>query len=186
MFAKITLFVAAFVVTATSAIAQDRHQAVSAHAAQVALTRHAVVLDVRDAPSFAAAHLPGSVSIPFAQTLGDSALAASLSTAGVDLSREVLLVGDAGCPAAHALHQRLSAVASGRVLWLVGSLQEWLAVGAPTAQGAAISRLPVPQHLVALPAGALAEPVKTMAAAQRQSAATDSQTPNLYSFARLY
>jgi rhodanese-related sulfurtransferase len=130
---------------------------VSAHATQQALERGATVLDVRSAADFATGHLPGAVSLPAAAGLTEAAhtarLAQALSAAGVDVSREVVLVGGttAGELAqAQALYQRLAQVASGRVLWLVGGSAEWAATGRPLDVGtpAVAKRLAVPQHLV--------------------------------------
>ncbi len=129
--------------------AAQQHLPISAHTAQVALARGAQVLDVRSRDAFEQAHLPGAAWVPGAQNLGDAALAQALSQAGVDLSREVVLVGDAGCEITQALHGRLAQVASGRVAWLVGGLPEWVATGRMVSTGAALARLAVPQHLVA-------------------------------------
>jgi 3-mercaptopyruvate sulfurtransferase SseA len=70
-----------------------------------------------------------------------------VSTAGIDLSRDVVIHGAAGDPQAQALYAPLTSLASGRVHWLVGGIDEWQAAGLPTAAQAS-RRLPVPQRLV--------------------------------------
>jgi 3-mercaptopyruvate sulfurtransferase SseA len=121
--------------------------AVSADDAHTALAQGAFVVDVRSQQAFAAGHLAQAACLPRdAAQLPLSSLAALLSQAGVDSSRTVLVMGDAGDANAQALWQRLAQVSSGRVLWLVGGVQEWEMRGhALTTQPA--SRLPVPQFL---------------------------------------
>lgn len=122
----------------------------SAHDAHAAIGRGAVAWDVRAAP---AALIPGAVRIATAdlqawlQGKDAASLAGAVSAAGIDLSRDVLIYGTAGDPRAQALHDALATLASGRVRWLVGGIDEWQAAGLPTAVQAA-QRLPVPQHLV--------------------------------------
>ena len=124
----------------------------SAHDAQTALGRGAVAWDVRVAPS---ALIPGAVQVAPAavqrwlQEGGSASLAAAVSAAGLDLSRDVVIYGVAGDAQAQALHDGLARLASGRVRWLVGGIDEWQAAGLPTVARAA-QRLPVPQHLVEL------------------------------------
>ena len=121
--------------------------AVSADDARVAVSQGAYVLDVRPALQFSAGHLPLAASVPHtAATLPLTDLATLLSQAGVDSSRTMLIVGDAGDTNAQALWQRLTQVTSGRVLWLVGGVQEWQMRGhALTTQ--TVVRPPVPQFL---------------------------------------
>jgi 3-mercaptopyruvate sulfurtransferase SseA len=137
----------------------------SAAAAQRELAGGAQAWDLR-------AHATGPV-IPGAAALarpvlerwlavGDhAALAQAVSAAGIDLSRDVVLYGAAGDPLGLALHAALARVATGRVHWLVGGIDEWQAAGLPTAAAPSV-HLPVPQRLVArdpLPAaGTLAAP----------------------------
>ena len=117
--------------------------AVSAEAAAQALARGAVVLDVRPAADFTRGHLPGAVSAPGAGALEDrTALQQLVSSQGIDLSREVVVMGEPGDAQAQRLHTSLLAYATGRVQWFVGGAHEWVLSGRP--------RAPVPQHLVAL------------------------------------
>jgi 3-mercaptopyruvate sulfurtransferase SseA len=92
-----------------------------------------------------------------------AALSRAVSAAGIDLSRDVVLYGAAGDALGLALHDALAHVATGRVHWLVGGIDEWSAAGLPTASTLA-SPAPVPQHLVArdvLPSAAtLAAPAR--------------------------
>lgn len=121
--------------------------AVSADDAQIALARGAYVIDVRAAHLFAAGHLPQAVTLPTqAHALPLQELAKLLSQAGVDSSRTMLVVGEAGDVNAQALWQRLAGVTSGRVLWLVGGLQEWQLSGR-TLTTEVSQRPPVPQFL---------------------------------------
>jgi rhodanese-related sulfurtransferase len=121
--------------------------AVSADDAQAAIAQGAYVMDVRAPNQFAAGHVPQASSLPAnAAALPLQELAALLSQAGVDSSRVMLVVGDAGDANAQALWQRLAQVTSGRVLWLVGGVQEWEMRGhVLTTQ--LVPRLPVPQFL---------------------------------------
>ncbi len=125
-------------------------QAVSADAAAQALLRGAAVLDIRPAGDYLAGHLPGAVSAAAAaQACGREELQALVSGLGIDLSREVIVVGQPGDAQAQALQSRLAAYATGRVSWLVGGVHEWVLTGRPVATEA--SRLPpVPQFLVPL------------------------------------
>jgi 3-mercaptopyruvate sulfurtransferase SseA len=100
---------------------------------------------------------------------GVAALQAAVSAAGIDLSRDVVVYGAAGDPQAQALVRALQPVASGRVHWLVGGIDEWQAAGLPTIAQAA-ARLPIPQRLVALQPEAVVAP--PAGASLRQSAAT--------------
>jgi hypothetical protein len=59
-----------------------------------------------------------------------------------------VVYGNAGDPLAQSMLEALQRVASGRVHWLVGGIDEWQAAGLPTVAQVA-PRLPVPQHLVA-------------------------------------
>ncbi len=121
--------------------------AVSADDAHTALVQGAFVVDVRAAQDFAQGRLAQAVSLPQdAAQLPLQDLAALLSQAGVDSSRTVLIVGDAGGANAQALWARLAQVSSGRVLWLVGGVQEWQMRGHVLTTQVA-SRLPVPQFL---------------------------------------
>jgi 3-mercaptopyruvate sulfurtransferase SseA len=122
--------------------------AVSADDAKVAMAQGAYVMDVRSMQQYAAGHLPQAAALPaHAAALPLQELAALLSAAGVDSSRTMLVVGEAGDANAQALWQRLAQVTSGRVLWLVGGVAEWQMRGnALTLQTEA--RQPVPQFLV--------------------------------------
>ena len=133
----------------------------SAVAAQKALQRDAVAWDVR---SHATSSLPGAVTIDRASldrwlALADlTALQRAVSVAGIDLSREVVVYGDAGDSAAQQLVESLAGLATGRVHWLVGCVTEWTLAGFPLGEsrsasaadaGEAAKRLAVPQQLVA-------------------------------------
>lgn len=145
----------------------------SAHDARAAMGRGAVAWDVRAAP---AALIPGAVQIAPAdlrawlESKDPVPLARAVSAAGIDLSRDVLIYGTAGDARARAVHDGLAALASGRVRWLVGGIDEWRAAGLPTVAHAA-QRLPVPQHLADLapPGGAL--PAMAAAALRRSEPA---------------
>ena len=140
---------AALIWAAPAAVMAD---GLSAHDAQTALGRGAVAWDVRAAP---ATLIPGAVQVAPAamqrwlQGEGSAGLARAVSAAGIDLSRDVVIYGAAGDAQAQALHDGLARLASGRVRWLVGGIDEWQAAGLPTVARPA-QRLPVPQHLVDL------------------------------------
>jgi thiosulfate/3-mercaptopyruvate sulfurtransferase len=124
--------------------------AVSADAAAQALDRGAVVMDIRPASDYAQGHLPGAVSVPEAGGAADrAALQQLVSSRGIDLSREVLVVGQPGDTKAQRLQAKLMQYATGRVNWLVGGIGEWTLSGRPLATSTT-ARPPVPQHLVPL------------------------------------
>jgi rhodanese-related sulfurtransferase len=126
--------------------------AVSADDAQAAMAQGAYVLDVREAAQFAAGHLPQASALPTkAAALPLHELATLLTQAGIDSSRTMLVVGDAGDADAQALWQRLARVTSGRVLWLVGGVQEWQMRGMALSTQT-VSRAPVPQFLASFEA----------------------------------
>lgn len=145
---KIALLVAASLSFAYAALAHaGPATAVSADDAHAAVVQGAFVVDVRSAPAHAQGHLPYAALLPAnAAQLPLNELANQLAHAGVDSSRTVLVVGDAGDINAQALWQRLAQVASGRVLWLVGGVQEWQMRGHALTTAASL-RLPVPQFL---------------------------------------
>jgi thiosulfate/3-mercaptopyruvate sulfurtransferase len=126
--------------------------AASADAAADAVARGAVVLDIRSAAEFARGHLAGAVSAPGAAAMEDRvSLQQLVSSQGIDLSREVLVMGQPGDEKAQRLHASLLAYATGRVQWFVGGVTEWTLSGRPLASASPQAvRPPVPQHLVAL------------------------------------
>ncbi|MCJ0764741.1 rhodanese-like domain-containing protein [Variovorax terrae] len=128
---------------------------VSAEAAAQALARGAVMVDVRPQADYQAGHVPGAISVPAeAAQAGERAqLQQLVSSQGIDLSREVVIVGHAGDAQAQRLQALLAGYATGRVAWLVGGLHEWTLTGRPVSTVAA--RLPpLPQYLVPLQPGA--------------------------------
>lgn len=139
----------AIAVLALAATAPAGADVLSAHAARQVLARNATVWDVRGAAAYAEGHLPGAVQADWQGQPALPALQAAVSQAGIDLSREVLIYGNAGEPRARALYEVLQRVAPGRVHWLVGGVQEWTLAGQPLTRTPAV-RLPVPQRLVVL------------------------------------
>ncbi len=132
---------------ATTATVAGPAIAVSADDAQAAVSQGAYVLDVRSSTQFASGHLPSAMQLPIdAAQRPLNELAALLSQAGADSSRTLLIVGEAGDANAQALWQRLAQVASGRVLWLVGGVQEWQMTGKPLSQDT-VAHKAVPQFL---------------------------------------
>lgn len=141
------LLVASFALLSAAHSQAGQASAVSADDAQSAVAQGAYVVDVRHAAAFAQGHLPLAASLPSdAAQLPLGNLAALLSKAGIDSSRTVLVVGDAGDANAQALWERLAQVTSGRVLWLVGGVQEWQMRGHMLTTSVS-TRLPVPQFL---------------------------------------
>lgn len=129
-------------------------QPLSALDAQAALQHGALAWDVRAPGASAVGMLPGAVRIDGTALdrwleAGDmAALAQAVSAAGIDLSRQVVVYGDAGDSRAQALVASLSGVATGAVHWLVGGAPEWQMRGLPLSQDTAARRWPVPQQLV--------------------------------------
>lgn len=136
--------------------------AVSAEAAAQALARGATVVDVRPVADYRAGHLPGAVLLDaHAATHGLAALQEQVSRQGVDLSREVVVVGQPGDLLAQRLQQYLAQYATGRVGWLVGGVHEWVLSGRPV-DTTAVALPAVPQYLV---------PLRTEARAPRMAGA---------------
>lgn len=124
--------------------------ALSADSAANAALRGAAVVDVRDSGEYLAGHIPGSVQIRMPSASDDrSSLQDLVSRNGIDLSRDVVLVGRAGDVRAQQLQSLLSEYATGRVFWLVGGVDEWRLSGRGLVTQAA-SLPPVPQYLVSL------------------------------------
>ncbi len=140
-----------FVVVSACSIANAAvHEPVSADAAAQALAQGASVVDVRSADQFAAGHMAGAMNLPdLVAPMPAAELACSLSGAGIDASRTVLVVGEAGDPRAHALWHTLQTYATGRVLWLVGGTTEWQMRGYALGTQAHTLK-PVPQYFVSL------------------------------------
>jgi rhodanese-related sulfurtransferase len=170
---RIALLISALVLSA--AAHAGAASVVSADDARIAVAQGAFVVDVRDASAFAQGHLPQAAHLPTnAAQLPLSELANVLSQAGVDSSRTILIVGDAGQPQAQALWQRLAGVTSGRVLWLVGGVQEWQMRGHALTKEAS-TRLPVPQFLA--PFDASSHSVRMAGSKIRTSALLERDLP---------
>jgi len=134
----------------TGAASAQVADTVSAHAAALALARGATVVDVRAVHDFQQGHLPGAVSLDAVAALaGRDALQNLVSRLGVNLSREVVVVGQPGDLLAQRLQKQLRQYATGRVSWLVGGAHEWALSGRPL-ETVAVVRAAVPQYLVAL------------------------------------
>jgi 3-mercaptopyruvate sulfurtransferase SseA len=123
--------------------------ALSAVQAREALAQGATAWDVRAGASRLLSGAARADLMAWQRGGGVTAIEAAVSAAGIDLSRDVVVYGVAGDPLAQALVRALQPVASGRVHWLVGGIDEWHAAGLPTVTQAQ-PRLPVPQRLVAL------------------------------------
>lgn len=146
---SLNLFLMLVVFSACGFVHAAGHEPVSADSAAVALAQGAVVVDVRRGEAYAQGHLMGAVSVPpdvAHRPLPE--LASLLSRAGVDSSRTVLIVGQAGDANAQALYERLTTVIPGRVLWLVGGVLEWQMTGRPLTRDVQV-RSPLPQILTA-------------------------------------
>jgi 3-mercaptopyruvate sulfurtransferase SseA len=142
-------FISIFMLILLSSQAQAAgHAPVSADAAANALGQGAFVIDVRSPEDYGQGHLVGAASLPQdAAQRSLYELAALLSRAGIDTSRTVIVMGDAAnTNDAQALYERLSAVASGRVLWLVGGVTEWQMTGRTLTRDV-MQRAPLPQVL---------------------------------------
>lgn len=145
--------------------------ALSATAAATALARGALAWDLRAA---AAEGLPGALRADGAGIRawlerGDlAALETALSTAGLDLSRDIVVYGEPGDLQAQALVESLQPFARGRVQWLVGGAAEWVMTERPL-RPLTSRHAPVPQKLVT----AEPPPGGAMAAAGLRSARAD-------------
>lgn len=149
-----------------------RADPVGAAQAHEAIRRGAQAWDVRRLAPATAPFLPGAAQADLGAWRRSGALddlARAVSAAGIDLSRDLVVYGRAGDTTAQALVALLASVATGRVHWLVGGIDEWQAAGLPTVASATV-RPPVPQHLVARPAGPVATPGAPAAAPRRGSA----------------
>lgn len=169
-----TLF-ASLLLVLTGAVSAQGLPVLSADAAAQALARGARVVDIRPQVRYQAGHLPGAVALDVAAVAADvAALQAQVSRLGIDLSREVVIVGEPGDPQALRLLQQLANYATGQVAWLVGGTHEWALGGRPLHTG--VTRLPaVPQHLVQL--SPLAVAGTASAGAPRMAGAALRDTP---------
>ena len=126
-----------------------RADSLSAVATDEVLHQGALAWDVRNAP---ASGLPGALRVDPALldawlSHGDlNALQTAVSRAGIDLSRDVVIYGEAGDARAQALVASLQTLSPGRVHWLVGGATEWAMSGRSLTPFNA--HLPVPQQLV--------------------------------------
>ena len=137
-------------VSAGLSLAEAPATAVSADTANAAMVRGLAVVDIRPASDYAAGHLPGAISAPALADASDlHSLQHLVSVHGIDLSREVLLVGQPGDERAMRLQARLNQYATGRISWLVGGVNEWRLSGRPVVTGS-VTLPPVPQYLVDL------------------------------------
>ncbi|MET0519000.1 MAG: rhodanese-like domain-containing protein [Burkholderiaceae bacterium] len=169
--------VVALLLSALAAGAPARADALSAAAAEAALAGGALAWDVR-APQPGAGGLPGARQIDpqaLRRWLRDGDLAAlqdAVSRAGLDLSRELLVYGDAGDPRAQALVDSLQGLSRAHVHWLVGGATEW-AMSGRALRPLAAGHAPVPQRLVLQQAhpGQGQSPGRMAAAALRGDAA---------------
>ena len=174
---KRSLFSAVLALLATGAAHADN---LAAPAAEAALAQGALAWDVREQP---AAALPGALRIEAAALTAWlehhdlAALRGAVSAAGLDLSRDIVVYGDAGDLRAQALVESLQALSPGQVHWFVGGAAEW-AMSGRELRATAGSRLPVPQWLVR----PVAEGPKMMAAAALRS--TVESGPPLLAAAR--
>jgi rhodanese-related sulfurtransferase len=152
---------------------RTRSLPISAHTAQRLHERGAQFLDVRPGTAFEAAHIPGAVSLPQLLNAQGDALAALLGQAGIDSSREFVIVAEPGDAAAMALHARLAERVAGAVHWLVGGVEEWRMGGRVVASGPTrAAHLPVPQVLVVYEGQSQTTP--RMAAASRRDVRSDA------------
>lgn len=131
-------------------VAAQSEYALSADAAAQVLAKGAMVVDVRNPADYHAGHLPGAVNQSMAGVpLDKQTLQAMVSSLGLDLSRDVLVVGQPGDLQAQQLQASLAVYATGRVLWLVGGTHEWVLSGRALESGP-VALPAVPQYLVAL------------------------------------
>ena len=143
----------------------------SAAAAEAALAQGALAWDVR---ANASTGLPGALHVDAAsldawlENHDLKALQSAVSVAGLDLSRDVVVYGNAGDARAQALVASLQGISAGRVHWLVGGATEW-AMSGRALRASASGRLPVPQQLVA----PTADGPKVMASAALRSPRQD-------------
>ena len=142
-----------------------RAEPLSAPAAAAALQRGVTAWDLRPA-SAGPLGLPGAVrdDAPnldrWLLTRDVTTLSAAVTNAGIDLSRGVVIYGEAGDARVQAIVESLQGVATGGVYWLVGGTVEWQLAGLALAPATFARRLPVPQRLappVAAAATAMAD-----------------------------
>lgn len=112
-----------------------------------ALARGALLWDVRDPRSFAEAHLPGARSIGDVthsllavdgeHLLPEADAAALLGNAGIDTTREIVVYGGRGSPAAWFAQQALRAWGVERAGVYDGGIDDWRAAQRPLESGLA-------------------------------------------------
>jgi 3-mercaptopyruvate sulfurtransferase SseA len=105
-----------------------------------------------------------------------AALSQAVSTVGLNLSAEVLLVADDDATA-QAVADRLRPLARGRLAWLAGGTTAWQAAGLPL-DAAPTRRLPMPQRLTpAAPASGDTLQASALADAARRATVTFGVVP---------
>jgi rhodanese-related sulfurtransferase len=116
-------------------VVPDRQEAIEVQLATVKKffdAKAAVVVDAREAPEFAAGHIPGALSLPFDDVAAKPELLLPLKSAG----KPIIVYCDGGdCEVSKSLAANMLAEGIHRVLVFTGGFQEWQAAGQPVARG---------------------------------------------------
>ena len=93
----------------------------------------AVIIDARDAPEYAAGHIPGAINMPFDEVITDTARLESFDQQGKPI---LVYCGGATCELSMKLGYALVAAGKTKVLVYTGGWPEWTAMQYPVEQGA--------------------------------------------------
>jgi rhodanese-related sulfurtransferase len=93
----------------------------------------AVIIDARDAPDYAAGHIPGAINMPFDEFITDTARLEAFDQQGKPI---LVYCGGVTCELSMKLGYALVAAGKTKVLVYTGGWPEWTAMQYPVEQGA--------------------------------------------------
>jgi rhodanese-related sulfurtransferase len=93
----------------------------------------AVIIDARDAPEYAAGHIPGAINMPFDEVITDTARLEAFDQQGKPI---LVYCGGATCELSMKLGYALVAAGKTKILVYTGGMPEWTAMQYPIEQGA--------------------------------------------------
>lgn len=93
----------------------------------------AVIIDAREAPEYAAGHIPGAINMPFDEVITDTARLEAFDQQGKPI---LVYCGGVTCELSMKLGYALVAAGKTRILVYTGGWPEWTAMQYPIEQGA--------------------------------------------------
>src|SRR5262245_40037445 len=91
-----------------------------------------VIIDARDAPEYAAGHIPGAINMPFDEVITDTARLEAFDQQGKPI---LIYCGGVTCELSMKLGYALVAAGKTKVLVYTGGWPEWTAMQYPVVQG---------------------------------------------------